>query len=108
MAGRIFDRLEDHYGKNNVFMDIDTIPIGLDFREHLQQTLQRCDILIAIVGPRWLGTDAHGHHAISEETDWVRIEIETALANGIPVVPVLIDRLQMPRASELPESLRNL
>jgi TIR domain len=107
VAGRIFDRLEDHYGKGNVYMDIDAIPVGFDFREHLQHSLQRCDILLAIVGPRWLGTDEHGHHAIAEETDWVRIEIETALAKNIPVIPVLIDRLRMPKAADLPESLRN-
>jgi hypothetical protein len=107
IAGRIFDRLEGHYGRGNVFMDIDNIPVGLDFREHLQQSLQRCDILLAIVGPRWLGTDEHGRHALAEETDWVRIEIETALAEQIPVIPVLIDRLRMPKATELPESLRN-
>jgi TIR domain len=107
IAGRIFDRLEDHYGKGNVFMDIDAIPVGLDFREHLQQSLQRCDILLAIVGPKWLGTDEHGHHAIADETDWVRIEVETALAKKIPVIPVLIDRLRMPKATDLPEGLRD-
>jgi TIR domain-containing protein len=107
IAGRIFDRLEDHYGRGNVFMDIDAIPVGLDFREHLKQSLQRCDILLAIVGPKWLGTDEHGHHAIADETDWVRIEIETALAKKIPVIPILIDRLRMPKATELPEGLRN-
>jgi len=88
-------------------MDIDAIPVGLDFREHLQQSLQRCDILIAIVGPHWLGTDEHGHQAINDETDWVRIEIETALSKKIPVIPILIDRTRMPRATDLPESLRN-
>jgi TIR domain len=107
VAGRIFDRLETHYGKGNVFMDIDAIPVGLDFREHLQQSLQRCDILVAIIGPRWVGTDEHGHHAIAEESDWVRIEIETALEKKIPVIPLLIDRVRMPKANELPESLRN-
>jgi hypothetical protein len=107
IAGRIFDRLEGHYGKDNVFMDIDAIPLGLDFREHLQQSLQRCDILLAIVGPRWLGADEHGHRAIADETDWVRIEIETALSKQIPVIPILIDRIRMPKATELPESLRN-
>jgi hypothetical protein len=107
IAGRIFDRLEGHYGRGNVFMDIDTIPVGLDFREYLQESLDRCDILLAVVGPRWLGTDEHGHHAIAEETDWVRIEIETALAKKIPVIPILIDRLRMPKASDLPETLRD-
>lgn len=107
IAGRIFDRLEDHYGNGNVYMDIDAIPVGLDFREHLQQSLQRCDILLAIVGPRWLGIDEHGHRAIADETDWVRIEVETALLKKIPVIPILIDRVRMPKTSELPESLRD-
>jgi hypothetical protein len=107
IAGRIFDRLEGHYGRGNVFMDIDAIPVGLDFREYLQQSLDRCDILLAVVGPRWLGTDEHGRHAITDETDWVRIEIETALAKKIPVIPILIDRLRMPKASELPDTLRD-
>jgi hypothetical protein len=107
IAGRIFDRLEGHYGRGNVFMDIDTIPVGLDFREYLQQSLERCDILLAVVGPRWLGTDEHGRHAVADETDWVRIEIETALAKKIPVIPILIDRLRMPKASDLPETLRD-
>jgi hypothetical protein len=108
IAGRIFDRLEDHYGKGNVFIDIDTIPVGLDFREQIQHSLTECDVLVAIIGPRWLGTDEQGHHAISDDADWVRLEIETALAKKIPVIPVLIDRTRLPKASELPESLRNL
>jgi hypothetical protein len=107
IAGRIFDRLEDHYGKGHIFMDIDSIPVGLDFREHLQQSLARCDILLAVIGPRWLGTDEHGHHAVADETDWVRIEIETALVKKIPVIPILIDRLRMPKPSDLPETLRD-
>jgi TIR domain len=107
IAGRIFDRLEGHYGRGNVFMDIDTIPVGLDFREYLQQSLDRCDILPAVVGPRWLGTDEEGRHAIADETDWVRLEIETPLAKKIPVIPILIDRLRMPKASDLPETLRD-
>jgi hypothetical protein len=107
ITGRIYDRLEDHYGRGSVFMDIDAIPVGLDFREHIQEILERCDILLAIIGPRWLGTDERGNHAIAEESDWVRIEIETAMAKKIPVIPVLIDRMRMPKASDLPESLRN-
>jgi hypothetical protein len=107
IAGRIFDRLEDHYGKGNVFMDIDAIPIGLDFREHIQQNLDRCDILVAVVGPQWLAHDETGQLRIADETDWVRIEIEAALNKKIPVVPVLIDQSRMPKPGVLPESVRN-
>jgi TIR domain len=87
-------------------MDIDAIPVGLDFREHIQETLDRCDILLAVIGPRWAGTQEDGQPRIADEADWVRLEIEAALAKKIPVIPALIDRSRMPKATELPESLR--
>src|SRR5262245_14649655 len=100
ITGRIVDRLERDYGKGAIFVDIDAIPIGMDFRAHLRGLLDRCDVLLAIIGPRWLGTDDSGRSRISEPTDWVRIEIETALAKDIPVIPVLIDRTSMPKVSD--------
>lgn len=108
IVGRIFDRLERHYGTNHVFMDIDSIPFGLDFRERIQESLKRCDILVAIIGPRWASSDEHSISRLNEETDWVRIAIQTALANKIPVIPVLIDGAPLPSARELPLSIRDL
>jgi TIR domain len=107
IAGRIFDRLEGHYGTGRVFMDIDSIPFGLDFREHIRDTLQRCDILVAVIGRNWLDVDEDGRSRIADETDWVRIEIEAALAKNIPVIPVLVDGIRMPKSSDLPDSMRS-
>ena len=108
IAGRVHDRLKDHFGEDNVFMDIDSIPFGLDFREHIQESLDRCDILIAIVGPRWATADESGRLRLNDETDWVRIEIEAALAKKIPVIPVLIDGTNLPAPANLPDGVRNL
>jgi uncharacterized membrane protein YhaH (DUF805 family) len=108
IAGRIFDRLVGHYGADQVFMDIDSIPFGLDFREHIQETLKRCDVLLAIVGKNWAAPDEKGGFRIAEENDWVRIEVEAALAKKIPVIPVLIDNASLPAPASLPEGLRNL
>ena len=55
VAGRIFDRLVQHYGKDSVFMDIDNIPFGTDFRKHIQNVISNSDVVIAVVGPKWLG-----------------------------------------------------
>src|SRR6266851_2451181 len=55
IAGRIRDRLAGHYGAESIFMDIDNIPFGTDFREHIRQVLTQTDIVIAIIGPRWTG-----------------------------------------------------
>lgn len=104
MSGRIFDRLVAHYGKHSVFIDIDNIPIGVDFRDHVGETLQRTDVLLAVIGAQWIGVNDAGEPRMSEENDPVRVEIETALAQGSPVIPVLVDGAKMPEADELPQS----
>jgi len=106
-VGRIFDRLEGHYGRESVFLDIDDIPLGTDFREHINRALQECEVLIAVVGVHWLGARDQGPSRIMDENDFVRIEIDTALKRGIPVIPVLIDGATMPEVSNLPESLKD-
>jgi hypothetical protein len=107
IADRIFDRLEGHYGRGNVFMDIDSIPFGLDFRDHIRETLDRCDVMVALIGPNWIGRDSAGDH-ILRETDWVRIEIEAALNKKIPLIPLLIDGSQMPKPEELPGAVKDI
>jgi TIR domain len=97
IAMRIRDMLIAHY---EVFIDIYSTPLGTDFREQLNLALSTCDALIAIVGPRW-------HDNIHNETDFVRIELETALKRQIPIVPALVLRAKMPAPSELPDVLRD-
>jgi len=105
-ALRIFDRLVAHYGRDSVFMDIDSIPLGSDFREHINKAVRESDILIAVVGLDWIGVRGHGPNRIEEATDPVRIEVESALEQGIPVIPVLVDRATMPEVTDLPDSLK--
>src|SRR5882762_10276889 len=103
IAGRIRDRLASHFGDESVFMDIDSIPFGFDFRDHIQEALAQNDILIAVIGPQWLGPGKGGSLRIMEETDPVRIEIETALKNGSAIIPVLVGGATMPEPADLPE-----
>jgi formylglycine-generating enzyme required for sulfatase activity len=107
MAGRIRDRLADRYGDDAVFMDIDNIPFGKDFRLHIREAIVQSDTLLVIVGPRWLGAGRGGVRRIDNETDFVRLEVETALSKGIPVIPVLVGSAGMPQPAQLPESLKN-
>lgn len=108
VTGRIRDRLVGHYGDDSIFMDIDSIPFGIDFRDYIKDALSQTDAVLAIMGTRWTGAMPSGPARIMEETDPVRIEVETALQRGIPVIPVLIDQAVMPQPSELPENLKNL
>ena len=104
MSGRICDRLAAHYGKHNVFMDVDNIPIGIDFRAHIGETLRRSDVVLAVIGAKWTGAQDGGEARILQSDDPVRVEIETALSLGAPIVPVLVDGAKMPGAAALPQS----
>ena len=80
IAGRIYDRLIGRFGKDPVFKDVDLIPLGLDFKEYLDKKVGECDVLLAILGDRWLeASDITGKNRLEDPTDFVRIEIESAL-----------------------------
>ena len=86
-------------------MDIDAIPVGVDFRNYIAETLRETDVLIALIGPTWIGKDDHGNVRIADEGDPVRVEVEAALRLEKRIMPVLIEPGVMPKPSELPESL---
>ena len=107
ITGRIFDRLVAHYGADAVFRDIDNIPPGFDYRKYISDALASTDILLAIVGPQWIGRTSDGIIRIQEPTDLVRIEVEAALRKDIPVVPVLVGHANMPQPTDLPDGLQD-
>ena len=90
-------------------MDVDTIQAGLDFVDVLQGEVQSCDVLVAVMGQRWLNIkDERGERRLENPEDFVRIEIATALERDIRVIPVLLDGVMMPHSKELPENLKTL
>jgi hypothetical protein len=107
-VGWIHEKLSNHYGANSVFRDIDSVAYAIDFRKSIGRALRRCDVMLALVGPRWTGGTAGNPSRIQETNDWVRVEIETALQLDVPIIPVLIDGAKMPPAEELPDTIREL
>ena len=81
------------------------IPFGTDFRKRIRDALRESDVLIVVIGPKWLGPGRRGRVRIHDQTDQVRIEVETAVNLNIPIIPVLVERGQMPAPETLPESL---
>jgi hypothetical protein len=112
-SGRLGDGLKARLGRDNVFMDVDNIPVGVDFRQHLAQAVSRCDILLAVIGDHWLEAryaegPKQGQRRLDDPDDYVRIEIQSALARNIRVVPVLVRGATMPRPDDLPGDLKPL
>ena len=105
-AGRLQGDLSRRYSEEHVFRDVE-IPPGADFGEYLTGLVDRCNVVLAIIGPRWLDArDRDGERRIDDPDDWVRLEIERALArDGVEVIPVLVDGARLPPREELPESL---
>jgi TIR domain len=108
-AGWLYDRLDDRFGGGQVFKDVDSIPLGDDFMEAITRAVGSCDVLLALIGDRWVTvTDERGHRRLDDPDDFVRLEIEAALARNVRVIPVLVDGARMPRVDELPGSLISL
>jgi hypothetical protein len=92
-AGRVSDQLKRHF---RVFIDVDSLEAGDHFRDAIEQYVTSCDVLIAVIGPRWMDADDTGKRRLDEENDLVRLEIATALRRGIRVVPGLVGAAKMP------------
>ena len=105
VAGRICDRLRGYFGPDAVFFNVDSVPLGVDFQEYIESLLSHCGVFLAVIGPDWAGQINTGR---DNPEDWVRIEIEAALKQCLPVIPVLIDHTGMPSKADLPPSLVRL
>ena len=109
VAGRLHDRLADTFGRDNLFMDVDNIPVGINFEDYLNNQVAQCDAMLSVIGPNWLNAkDEANQRRLDKPDDFVAIELSAALARNILVVPVLVDGTHMPKASELPASLKPL
>ena len=107
-AGRLSDRLEQRFGRERVFRDIEDIAAGEDFVVRLERQVADCQVLLALIGPRWLAPGPTGRPRLFDEQDWVRREIAHALCRGVRVIPVLLQGATMPGAEALPPDLAPL
>ncbi len=110
-TGRIADRLQSHFGADNIFYDITAIPLGVDFRKFINDQLDKTDVFLVIIGDNWLNAgDDEGNRRIDNPEDWVRIEVSAALAReNIPVIPVMVGKASSPPPmEELPGELADL
>lgn len=93
----------------NVFMDLTGIEPGEDFPTAINRNVDQCSVMLAIIGPSWLGvSDNHGRRRLDNPNDFVRLEITRSLERDIRLIPILVDGAPMPAAEALPEPLKAL
>lgn len=107
-ARAIHDQLVERFSQARVFMDVDTIEPGLPFDEAINQAVGSCEILLVLIGKRWMEQAPGAGSRLDDEKDFVRLEIAAALSRNVRVIPVLLDGSRMPSEESLPEPLRAL
>ena len=108
-ARRIHDRLAQRFGDDLVYIDVEDIPLGVNFMDHITSALKDASYVLIAIGPRWLLlTDDQGHQRLQNPEDPVRYEIRTALKNKRMVVPMLIGNATMPTTRNLPSDISGL
>ncbi len=108
-VGRLTDRLCARFGRDAVFRDLDSIGPGRDFAVAINEAIGECDSVVAVIGRNWLGAGGpDGQRRIDDPEDFVRVELAAALERKVHLIPVLVDRAQMPSAASLPLPLAPL
>jgi hypothetical protein len=101
-TGHLADRVALELGTGSVFMDVEAFRLNRLHR--LRAEIARCDVLLAVIGPRWLElSDDQGNRRFDDSSDIVRIEISTALQRGIPVIPILLNGTKTPSCHRPPD-----
>jgi hypothetical protein len=107
-ARALHEALAQAYGHERVFIDVDDIAAGQRFADVIASALDSSAVLLVLIGPRWVGPSDSAPARIHNPQDFVRREVETGLAQGLHLVPVLLDGTPLPGPTELPASLHAL
>jgi hypothetical protein len=112
VAGRIYDHLERELGTGHVFFDVERIPIGDDFRQHIRAALIKSQALVVVIGGQWAARFRQFAGWLSwratRTTDYVRIEIELALDHNVRILPLLVDGASMPSERQMPAKISQI
>jgi TIR domain-containing protein len=102
----IYSRLVQQFSQDEIFIDVDTIAPGADFERAIERAVADCDVLVAVIGKRWITAEPNAPSRFENTKDYVALEISTALARDVHVIPVLVDGTTMPREENLPFPVR--
>jgi formylglycine-generating enzyme required for sulfatase activity len=105
VTDHVYDYMRGQFGDGNVFLDVGSVPVGADFRQHINDQIAAHAVVLVMIGPQWaqMMRDRAG-----QANDFVRIEIESALRLNKLVIPVRVMGADLPDFSTLPTSIQDL
>jgi len=105
-VGRMYNDLKVEFGQ--IFKDVDSIPVGAEFKSLIFDAISKSQIFLAIIGKRWNEKNSEGLFRIFDKNDFIKLELECAFRYGIKILPVLIGDCQMPSEKDMPEEIHRL
>jgi hypothetical protein len=109
LTAQIHTQLSEHFSPDALFLDIDSIEAGTDFATEILRALQSCDVMLVIIGPKWLElSDESGGRRLDDPMDYLRMEVESSLHHLKPIIPVIVYPAKPPKENELPDSIKRL
>jgi hypothetical protein len=84
--------MAQYFDVEDLFMDSESIMPGEDWSDSLSMAIGSAKACLVMIGPNWLAaSDEQGHQRLFQKHDWVRREIEIALASPwTRLIPVLV------------------
>jgi hypothetical protein len=108
-AGRLWENLRTHFAGTNVFIDVDSLSVGVPFAKRIHEVIGESSVLIALIGPSYMASVGEsGNRRLDDPEDFVRLEVSAALSRKVPVIPVLVGGATLPRRSELPKRMAEM
>jgi|GEM_PF-2515147 len=107
---RIRETLEEEFGVDAVFLDIENLEPGIRFADAIEKALTESKVVLVAIGPDWFGDpDENGVSRLYQHNDWVRREVSASLSRSdTRVIPLLLKGASRPTADQLPEDLKDL
>lgn len=104
-AHALYGKLREEFASHEIFMDVDMIEPGEDFINRIEIAVNKCEVLVALIGKRWLFAEDETGRRLDNPNDFVRLEIQAALERKIRLIPVLVDGASPLRIYDLPSTL---
>lgn len=101
----IHTTLTREFGKRSTFWD-KHMQGASQWERILRESSSSAKVCLILIGSNWNEVDKGTNKPrMFNFDDWVRIEIELAINNGLVVIPVLINGAKLPYKSEIPDSI---
>ncbi len=92
------------YGRDNVFMDFDSIPEFKDFESFIKAKVRESSALVMVIGPQWL--ELLRQRKRDGQKDYVLVELKEAIQHGVTIAPICIQGASVPDKGDIPAWLR--